>query len=455
MIPWIFLIAGLIVGAVIAAFWMRERGHSALAAARIEADGKVRGMEGIVAELRAQAQELPALREKLRAEESARVAAEIRLQQSDANLAAQRALLDEAQTRFTAAFDALSAQALKSNNQAFIDLARATFDAVQAQAKGELEKRQEAIGSLVQPLKETLDRYQEQVQQMEMERQKAYGGIEKQLENIVSVSRDLEKEAGGLANALRGGPQARGRWGEMTLRRAAELAGMAEHCDFVEQESLASEDGRLRPDMVVNLPGGRRIAVDAKAPLEAFLNAASATSDEDRAECLSRHAQLVRSHMNGLAAKAYWDQFEQNPEIVVLFLPGESFFSAALEQDHELMEDGMKKRVVLATPTTLVALLKAAAYGWRQESFERNARVIQDLGKQMHDRLAVFIDHFSQVGDALSKAVKTYNASAVSLESRLLVSARKFKELGAASGEDLAEAAPVETLPREITGSDE
>lgn len=453
MTPWIFLIIGLIVGAVIAGVWVKERGRSDLAAARIEAESKARSLDGVVAELRVQAQELPILREKLRAEESARVAAETRLQQSEANVAAQRALLDEAQTRFTAAFDALSARALKSNNQAFIDLARATFETIQAQAKGELEKRQEAIGSLVGPLKETLDHYQEQVQQMEMERQKAYGGIEKQLENIVCVSRDLQKEAGSLANALKGGPQTRGRWGEMTLRRAAELAGMAEHCDFVEQESFASEEGRLRPDMVVNLPGGRRIAVDAKAPLEAFLKAASATSDEDRAECLSHHAELVRSHMNGLAAKAYWDQFEQNPEIVVLFLPGESFFSAALEQDHELMEDGMKKRVVLATPTTLVALLKAAAYGWRQESIERNARAIGDLGKQLHDRLLVFIDHFNRIGKGLSNAVASYNSAAGSLESRVLIPARKLKEMNPAGDKDLPEAEPVEALPREIPES--
>lgn len=451
---WIALVIGLIAGAVLAGLWVKARATSALAAARIDAEGKVRSMEGAAAELRTQAQELPALRDKLRAEEAARVAAETRLQQSEENLAAQRALLEEAETRLTAAFDALSAQALKSNNQAFIDLAKSSFETIQAQAKGELEKRQEAIGSLVQPLKETLDRYQEQIQQMEMDRQKAYGGLEQQLAAVAAVSQQLQKETGGLANALKGGPQARGRWGELTLRRTAELAGMAEHCDFNEQESLAGEEGRLRPDMIVNLPGGRRIAVDAKAPLEAFLQAASATSDEERAKLLAYHSKLVRNHMNQLASKAYWDQFEQNPEIVVLFLPGESFFSAALEQDRDLMEDGMKKRVVLSTPTTLVALLKAAAYGWRQENIEQNARAISELGKQLHDRLAVFINHFIKMGDALGKAVGAYNSAAGSLESRVLVPARKFKELGAASGEDLPGAAPVDALPRDLAPPD-
>ncbi|MGH9344074.1 MAG: DNA recombination protein RmuC [Terriglobia bacterium] len=450
MNPWITLIAGLIAGAIIAGLWMKGRAQSALSAARIEAEGRIRAAEGAIAELRAQVQELQTLREKLRAEENARVAAETRLQQAEANLGEQRALLQDAQAQLTATFDALSAQALKSNNQAFIDLAKSTFETIQVQARGDLEKRQEAIGSLVSPLKEMLDRYQEQIQQMEKDREKAYGGLEKQLESISTISQQLQKETGSLANALKGGPQVRGRWGEMTLRRSAELAGMAEHCDFVEQESFATDTGRLRPDMVVNLPGGRRIAVDAKAPLEAFLQAASATNDAERAAFLARHSQLVRGHMNNLASKSYWDQFDQNPEIVVLFLPGESFFSAALEQDHELMEDGMKKRVVLATPTTLVALLKAAAYGWRQESIEQNARAISDLGKQLHDRLFVFINHFTKIGDALGKAVAAYNSATGSLESRVLIPARKFKELGAASGDDLAEASPIEASPREL-----
>jgi DNA recombination protein RmuC len=450
MSPWLTLVAGLAAGGAVAWLWAKARAQAVLSATQVEAEGKIKGAEGTIAELRAQVQEMQALRERLKGEEQARVTAETKLQQAETSLREQRLLLDEAQARLSDTFNALSAEALRSNNQAFIDLAKSAFETFQAQAKGDLDSRQKEIGALVSPLKETLDRYQEQVQQMEKAREKAYGGLEEQLRSLSSINQQLQKETGSLANALKGGPQVRGRWGEMTLRRAAELAGMAEHCDFVEQETLTTESGRLRPDMVVNLPGGRRIAVDAKAPLEAFLQAASATSDADRAGFLSRHGQLVRDHMNKLASKFYWDQFDQNPEIVVLFLPGESFFSAALEQDHELMEDGMKKRVVLATPTTLVALLKAAAYGWRQESVEQNAREISDLGKQLYDRLRTFLDHFSKMGTALARAVSAYNDATGSLESRVLIPARKFKELGAASGQDLAEASPIEALPREL-----
>ncbi|MGH9450042.1 MAG: DNA recombination protein RmuC [Terriglobia bacterium] len=450
MSSWLTLIAGLIIGGVATWIWSKARAESRLAASRIDAEGRIRSAEGAITELRAQAQEIPLLREKIHAEERSRVAAETRLQQAEANLAEQHRLLNEAETKLADTFRALAAEALKSNDQHFIALARSTFETIQAQAKGDLETRQKEIGALVSPLKESLSRYEQQIREMEKSRLTAYVSLEEQLRSLSAINQQLQKETGTLTNALKGGPQVRGRWGEMTLRRSAELAGMAEHCDFVEQETFATETGRLRPDMVVNLPSGRRIAVDAKAPLEAFLQAASATSDAERTAALSRHSELVRDHMNKLASKAYWDQFEQNPEIVVLFLPGESFFSAALEQDHELMEDGMKKRVVLATPTTLVALLKAAAYGWRQESIEQNAREISELGKQLYDRLRVFLDHFTKMGGALARAVAAFNDATGSLESRVLIPARKFKELGAASGQDLAEANPVEAMPREL-----
>jgi DNA recombination protein RmuC len=450
MNPWFAGILGLIAGAVVAWLIERARAQARLAASRIEAEGKIKGAEGIITELRSQLQEVHLLREKLKTEQLTRATAETRLQQAEENLENQRKLLEDARNELSQTFQALSAQALQSNNEQFITLARSTLETLQAHAKGDLEARQKEIQGLVAPLRESLERYEKQILEMEKSRQSAYGSLEEQLRTLASVNLQLQKDTGTLANALRGGPQVRGRWGEMTLRRAAELAGMAERCDFIEQETLITESGRLRPDMIVNLPGGRRIAVDAKAPLLAFLDAASATNEEDRRKYLLRHSQLVREHMNQLASKAYWEQFEQAPEVVVLFLPGESFFSAALEQDRELIEDGMKKRVVLATPTTFVALLKAVAYGWQQESIERNAREISELGKQLYERLRTFVGHFTGVGAALGKAVSAYNAATGSLESRVLVPARKFRELGAASGDELAEANPMEAIPREL-----
>ncbi|HEX5482203.1 MAG TPA: DNA recombination protein RmuC [Terriglobia bacterium] len=450
MNPWLSLIAGLIAGGVVAWLWTKARAESLFTVSRIEAEGRIKSSESAAAELRAQLQEMTALRESLKIEEAARVAAETRFEQAQANLDEQRRLLEGARAQLSDTFHALSAEALKSNNQAFIALARSTFETIQARAEGDLEARQKEIHGLVSPLKESLDRYEKQILEMEKTRQNAYGGLEEQLRSLALTNQQLQKETGTLANALKGGPQVRGRWGEMTLRRAAELAGMAERCDFVEQETLTSETGRLRPDMIVNLPGGRRIAVDAKVPLQAFLDAAAAVTEDDRRAYLKRHCELVRSHMNQLASKAYWEQFEQTPEIVVLFLPGESFFSAAIEQDSELIEDGMKKHVVLATPTTFVALLKAVAYGWRQESIAENAREISDLGKQLYDRLRTFAAHFANVGTALGRAVSAYNSATGSLESRVLVPARRFKELGATGGVEISEVEPIEATPREL-----
>jgi DNA recombination protein RmuC len=447
MNDWMMLIVGLMLGSAIVWLWAR---------------GKTKATERLIQELRVQRDslqsdlsvrtgEIAELQEQVRNESEQKLVAQTEHKQAQASLEEQRRVLDEAQAKLTHTFEALSAQTLKSNNQAFLDLAKSTFETIQAQARGDLDKRQQAIDGVIAPLKESLERYEKAIQEMERTRQIAYGGLHEQLKGLSETTQRLQREAGTLTNALKGGPQVRGRWGEMTLLRTAELAGMSAHCDFSEQETLFGESGRLRPDMIVNLPGGRRIAVDAKAPLQAFLDAASAASEDQRLEHLGRHAAVVRDHMNRLAKKEYWDQFgEDRPEIVVMFLPGESFFSAALEQDQTLIEDGIVKRVILATPTTLIALLRAVAYGWRQEQVERNAQVISDLGREVYDRLRVFIAHFAGIGNALGKALKAYNDATASLESRVLISARKFKELGAATGDEILAAEPLDISVRSI-----
>jgi len=447
MNEWVLLAVGLMVGGAVGWLWATSRSK----ALQIEAEGRIRAAESAVTELRGQThrmdEEVSSLRRKLQAEGESRVTAEIRLEEAQASLVREKQLLEEARVRLADTFSALSAEALKSNNQAFIALAKSTFETVQADARGDLETRQKAIDAVTAPLKDALDRYEKQMREMERNRQTAYGGLEEQLRSLTEVGLRLQRETGNLVTALRT-PQVRGRWGEMTLRRVVELAGMSKHCDFVEQETLPSETGRLRPDLIVNLPGDRRIAVDAKVPLQSILDAASATTEEERRTYLGRHSQLVRSHMNQLAKREYWEQMERHPELVVMFLPGESFFSAALEQDRTLIEDGMEKRVVLATPTTLIALLRAIAYGWRQEQIEKSAQVVSDLGRQLYDRIRTFLSHFEEIGSALKRAVDSYNDAAGSLASRVLVSARRFKELGAATGEEIVEVPLIDEVPR-------
>ena len=437
MTGWILLVTGLALGGVGA--WL---------AANSKAKGivfELRGqLAGLQTSVQLKEQEVSSLQQEVRKESGLKVAAETKLEEVRARLEEERKLFEAAEKNLANAFDALADKALKSNNQAFLELAKSSFETIQAQAKGDLETRQKAIDGLVSPLKVSLERYEKQIQEMEKNRQGAFGSLDKQLS-------DLQKVTGSLDIALRGShTKVRGRWGEMTLHRVAELAGMSEHCDFTEQESLATETGRQRPDMIVNLPGSRRIAVDAKAPLQAFLDAASAPSDEQRKVSLARHSQLVRAHMNQLGARSYWEQFDQAPDFVVLFLPGESFFSAALEQDRSLMEDGMEKRVILATPTTLIALLRAVAYGWRQEQVTRNAQEISELGKELYDRIKKFVEHFDDVGSTLKRAVETYNQAAGSFERRILPSARRFQELGAATGGEMMGPETIDELPRAL-----
>jgi len=357
---------------------------------------------------------------------------------------------DRAAADLQNAFKALAADALKSNNSSFLQIAQETLKRFQSDAQGDLDARQKAVADLVTPVRESLDKVDAQIQQMEKERVGAYGVLREQVQSLITTQKELQSETGNLVRALRT-PNVRGRWGEIQLRRVVEIAGMMSYCDFAEQETITSETGRLRPDLVVKLPGGKNVVVDAKTPLQAFLEAFETNDEEARRACLANHARQVRDHMKTLSGKNYWEQFEATPEFVVMFLPGETFFSAALEQDPGLIEQGVLQRVIPASPTTLIALLKAVAYGWNQEKLARNAQQISALGKELHERLRKLAGHITGVGTNLDRAVEAYNQAVGSLENRVLVSARKFAELGASVAEDIPELEQIETTSRALS----
>ena len=341
-------------------------------------------------------------------------------------------------------FKALSRDALKDNNASFLDLARATLEKFQETAKGDLELRQRAIDQLVRPLKDSLEKVDGKIGEIERARAGAYAELREQVRALATSQLQLHAETGNLVKALRT-PHVRGRWGEIQLRRVVELAGMLQYCDFTEQETISNEEGRIRPDVIVRLPGNRTIVVDAKVPFEAFYESISTTDDAVRLERLKEHARLVRTHIGALSRKSYWETVQPTPEFVLLFLPGENFYSAALEQDPKLIEDGINQRVIIATPTTLIALLKAISYGWQQEQRAANADEVGKLGKELYDRLRTFISYFADIGRNLDRALESYNKGVGSLEARVLVTARKFKERGAIAGD---EAEPVEPIDK-------
>jgi DNA recombination protein RmuC len=348
------------------------------------------------------------------------------------------------------AFKALAADALKSNNSSFLQIAQETLKRFQSEARGDLEARQKAVADLVAPVRESLSKVDAQIQQMEVARGEAYGDLRAQVQSLISTQKELQSETGNLVRALRT-PNVRGRWGEIQLRRVVEIAGMLPYCDFSEQETIVGESGRLRPDLIVKLPGGKHVVVDAKTPLQAFLDAFETTDEETRRTCLANHARQVRDHINTLSGKKYWEQFDSTPEFVVMFLPGETFFSAALEQDTGLIEHGVLNKVIPASPTTLIALLKAINYGWNQEKLARNAHEISELGRELHERLRKLATHITGVGTNLDRAVEAYNQAVGSLENRVLVSARKFAELGASVAEEIPELEPIETTARALS----
>jgi len=362
-------------------------------------------------------------------------------------------LLNEAAKKMGDSFKALSAECLRNNNEHFLDLAKTTLEKYQSEAKGDLEQRQKAVEGTIAPLKETLEKYVQQVQAMEMSRQQAYGSLSQYLESMAVTEKQLQKETSNLVQALRS-PQVRGRWGEITLKRVAELAGMSEHCDFFQQESVNGEEGKLRPDMVVRLPNKKVVVVDSKAPLQSYLESLESPTEEERKIKLRDHARLIQSHMQKLSAKNYWDQFSETPEFVVLFLPGENFFSAALEQNPYLIEEGVNQKVILATPTTLITLLRAVAYGWRQEALAENAQAISEMGKSLYERLVNLAVHFAELGRHLDKSLNAYNEAVGSLESRVLPAARRFKELGISSKANVPELGPLEKKARALQSSE-
>ena len=360
-------------------------------------------------------------------------------------LEGERAALKEAQARLTESFKALSADALRSNNQSFLELARESFGKLHQQSADELGKRQQAIDSLVKPLKESLEKVDAKIGEIEKARASAYGQLSEQLKSLGTAQVSLQAEAAKLTTALRSTTTA-GTWGELQLRRVVEMSGMSSYCDFTEQQSA----GGFRPDLIVRLPGGQQIVIDAKAPNDAYREAANASDEIVRLAKLAEHASKVRSHIDALGAKDYWAQFQPSPEFVVLFLPGDQFLSGALQGDPSLIDRAIARKVLLATPATLIALLKAAAYGWRQEDVSRNAQVIADLGRGLYDRIAGFADNLDKVGRGLETASKSYNAAVGSFEQTLLPGARKFSELGAKGVKELVEPAPVESTPRDV-----
>lgn len=445
------LSAGLILGALLGGLLVFLRFSRQYQQQAIEQAGRAERAESLAAELRRQAEEGRAAGERMRTEltlaQQARAAADARVEETQRHAAEQQHLLDQARQHLLESFQSLSSEALAKNNHAFLNLARVSFETLQAKAEGEWSRRQQAIDGLVKPLHDSLQRYDEHVRALEQSRQAAYGGLDQHLKSLAESHQRLQQETGNLVKALRA-PTVRGQWGEVTLKRVAELAGMVEHCDFTEQETVSGEDRRYRPDLVVQLPGGRQIIVDAKTVLSAYLDAHDAQDDAARAEALRRHAAQVRSRLDDLSLKAYWSQFDRAPEFVVLFLPGEQFLGAALDQDPRLMEDGFARGVVLATPATLIALLRAVAYGWRQERLTAHAEEAGKLGKDLYERMAVLTEHLNDVGQALGKSVSAYNRAVGSLETRILPAARRFKELGIASDKDLPILEPNEVVPR-------
>ncbi len=457
----IVLVVGAIVGAIgggVAGWlWATSRARRQQAARLQELEHRLAAQEGSAATAREELQRgrdtIDHLQGDLLAVTAQKADAEARVSETRAGLEQQKRLFEEAKARLTEAFRALAADALKSSNEDFLRLAEQRFKTLTQEAAGELEARKAAVGAVVQPLQQALAAYQQEARALEEKRLREISGVGRQLTEVAQAQTALQRETSNLVNALRA-PQVRGRWGEIALRKTAELAGMTKHCDFSEQETVEADGGRQRPDMIVHLPAKRDIVVDAKVALNAYLEALEASSPERREAALARHAQQVRMHVRRLASKEYWNQFPQAPDFVVLFIPGEAFFAAAMERDPDLLQDALSSQVLIATPTTFIGLLLTAAYGWRQEQVAENAQRISELGRQVHERLAILVEHFAGVGKSLEKSVEAYNRAVGSLETRVLPAARRFPELDSGSGKPIPGLDPIAQTPRVLVGPD-
>ena len=375
--------------------------------------------------------------------------------QSQANLESARkeienskVILNNAQSQFGSLFQSMASHALKQNSSEFLKLAQENLKQHQIQANSELKQREQAVENLIKPIKEVMERTDKQIHAMEKERQNAYGSLTKHLESIAESHRMLQSETQNLVKALRR-PEVRGQWGELSLKRLAELAGMVEHCDFSEQTQVRDDDGKgFRPDMIIRMPDEREVIVDAKTPLDAYLSAVESDDSQQQQHFLDRHAKNVRSRVRELTSKAYWNQFKNSPDFVVLFIPGEQFLSTALDHDPKLLEDALASKVILATPTSFIALLRAVAYGWRQQKLAQNAEVIREVGEELYNRIALFSEHLTKVGKSLDSSVSNFNKAVGSFESRVLPSARKFVEMGVQEKKKAESVPPIEKLSR-------
>ncbi len=413
-LDWIYLLFSSVLAAVIGWYWSRSRAQ----------------------------QEISQLRE-----DNVRLSTQLEAQ--SANMQEKIQTLEDTREKLESTFKSLASDVLKSSNTEFLKLAELNFSSLKHQANSELEKREKAVENLVKPIRESLDKTDQQIRKMEKDQQTAHGALNQHLELMAKAQQELHGETSNLVKALRR-PEVRGQWGELTLRRLAELAGMVQHCDFEQQRSIDTEDGKQRPDMIVHMPAGRDIIVDAKAPMDAYLGAIEAQDETQRIVETKRHARNVRDRVRELASKNYWQSLPNSPDFVVLFIPGDHFLSAALEVDPKLLEDSMTDRIVLATPSSLVALLRAVAFGWRQETLAENAEEIRAVGAELYERLRTFAGHLEKLGNNMNRSVEFYNKAVASFDTRILPSARKFTEMGIQAKKDVVELEPVERLPRNL-----